>query len=59
MSIKEKIEILELIARSLKQDIKHNNRNKRLKFKRFKVRKFYLGQEVHVDRDDLYSERGS
>lgn len=27
--------------------------------KRFKVRKFSLGEEIHVDRDELYSERGN
>ncbi len=33
------------------------NRIKQSKVKPFKVRKFSLGEEVHVDRDELYSDR--
>jgi hypothetical protein len=50
----ERIQIMELILQSLKDEIKKEPPVRR---KRFKVRKFNLGREVHVDRDELYSER--
>ncbi|NIM16822.1 MAG: hypothetical protein GTO45_32965 [Candidatus Aminicenantes bacterium] len=58
-SIAERIQVIEIILQSLKNDIKQapvklNGK----KFKPFKVRTFSLGGEVHVDRDELYSERG-
>ncbi len=56
--IEERLQIIELILQSLKRDIGQKSNNKKTKFKTFKVRKFSLGQEVHVDRDELYSERG-
>lgn len=32
--------------------------NGKPKLKTFKVRKFRLGEEIHIDRDELYSQRG-
>lgn len=55
--IEERIQIIELILQSLKNDIKTKNTGK-AKFKQFKIRKFSLGEEVHINRDELYSERG-
>lgn len=57
--VEERIQIIELILQSLKNDIKlkANNAGK-TKFKQFKIRKFSLGEEVHVNRDEIYSERG-
>jgi hypothetical protein len=57
--IEERIYIIELILQSLKNDIKLNhNKLDTSRFKQFKVRKFSLGEEVHVDRDEIYAERG-
>jgi hypothetical protein len=57
--IEERIYIIELILQSLKNDIKLNHKKlDTSRFKQFKVRKFSLGEEVHVDRDEIYAERG-
>ncbi len=55
-SIEERIKIIELILQSLKSDIKA--KPAKTKKGKFKVRQFSLGEEVHVDRDEMYSERG-
>ena len=55
MPVTQRIEILEVIAQSLRNEIE---REPAVMKSPFKVRKFNLGQEVHVDRDDIYSERG-
>ncbi len=55
--IEERIHVIELIIQSLKQDIKSTSTSEKLEHKQFKIRKFNLGEEVHVNRDDLYSER--
>lgn len=54
--IDEKIQVIEDILQSLKSDMKVGA--KKSKSKPFKIRKVSLGQEIHVDRDELYSERG-
>jgi len=56
--VEERIQMIEIILQSLKNDIKPKLKTRATKHKRFKVRKFSLGEEVHVDRDELYSERG-
>lgn len=56
-SIEERIQIIELILQSLKKDIRPELEGKS-QFKPFKIRKFSLGEEIHVERDKLYSERG-
>lgn len=57
--IEERIQIIELILQSLKKDIKIKTKSVgKTKFKQFKIRKFSLGEEVHVNRDEIYSERG-
>ena len=45
VSVEKRIQIIELILQSLKSDIKPES--EKLQFKRFKIRKFSLGQEVH------------
>lgn len=50
------LEIIEILFRSLKNDIKTVVK-KAKPFKQFKVRTFGLGQEIHIDRDELYTER--
>ena len=54
--ITERIRFLEIILQSLKNDIKEEQVNRKSKLKPFKVRKFNLGEEVHVNRDELYSD---
>jgi hypothetical protein len=57
-SIEERILIIELILQSLKRDIRPELEVRKSQSKPFKIRKFSLGEEVHVKRDILYSERG-
>jgi hypothetical protein len=54
VSITERIHVIELILQSLKHDI---NLKIIQKPNEFVIRKFSLGKEVHVDRDQLYAER--
>ena len=56
-SVEERIQIIELILQSLKHDIKPELKIEKSQFKQFKIRKFSLGEEVHVVRDKLYAER--
>ena len=58
-SVTEKIRVIEILLQSLKDELqaKRTRRKNRPKTKTFHVRKFNLGEEVHVDRDELYSER--
>jgi hypothetical protein len=56
-SVEERIQLIELILQSLKQDLQISPTNEKPKAKPFKVRTFSLGQEVHVDRDRIYLER--
>ncbi|CAK8724290.1 hypothetical protein GCAAIG_14315 [Candidatus Electronema halotolerans] len=53
----ERIQLIELILRSLKEDIQ-SSISSTSRRKSFKVRKFHLGQEVACDRDEIYAERG-
>ena len=50
----DKIDLVLKILDSLKSDISHESINK--KTSRFKIRKISLGQELKVDRDDLYAD---
>jgi len=55
LPIEERLQIIELILESLKQDMRtHTNM---ASHRSFIVRQFSLGQEIHVDRDELYTER--
>ena len=54
--VNERIEIIESLLDSLKTDI--TNQNTSTKYVPFTIKKISLGQEIHVDRDNLYSERG-
>lgn len=58
ISVSERIHLMEILLNSLKQDIKNIEKRDQLQRKRFTVRPFNLGQEIHVDRDILYVERG-
>jgi hypothetical protein len=50
--VEERIQVIEQILQSLKKDIQKTS-----SVKTFIVRKFNLGAEVTVDRDQLYAER--
>ncbi len=54
--VNEKIELIENLLESLKSDIASKNKN--TNYTPFTVKKVSLGQELHVDRDELYDERG-
>ena len=54
--VNEKIELIESLLDSLKSDIA--NQNKNIKYIPFTVKKVSLGQEIHIDRNELYDERG-
>jgi len=54
--VEERLEIIGLLLRSIKKDVGPKAQLK--KTKPFTIRQFDLGQEVHVDRDELYVERG-
>lgn len=57
--IEDRIQIIELILESLKDDINVKAiKSKKARHENFKIRKFSLGEEIHVDRDEIYSERG-
>ena len=55
--IEERLQIIELILQSLKEDIGQESKTHENPFELFRVRKFSLGQEIHVNREELYSER--
>ncbi len=57
-SISEQIELIEFIFQSLKTNIKTGYKNRQKSVRPFRVRQFSLGEEIHTDRDELYSERG-
>ena len=52
--VDERIRLIEQILQSLKQDMLSTKPKTR---KKFTVRAFNLGSEVHVNRDDLYDNR--
>lgn len=55
--LEERIQIIELLLQSLKEDISSKEiRDK--KFTPFEIRTFNLGSDIQVDRQDMYLERG-
>jgi hypothetical protein len=59
LSITERLRIIEIIFQSLKNDLQREQKKAEghLKEKPFKVRKFHLGRDVCIDRDELYADR--
>ncbi len=57
-SVTERLRWMELILQSLKAEMTPKLTVKPFSPKRFTVRTFSLGQEVTVERDPLYLERG-
>ena len=56
-TMNERIRFIEIILQSLKNEITKEKVRRERRPKKFKVRQFGLGGEVHVDRDELYNER--
>ena len=52
--IVERIQVIELILQSLKQDMKRTIPPEKPQHKPFTVRQFNLGTDIHVDRDTMY-----
>ena len=52
-SVEERLHLIAIILQSLKKDIETTSPASK---KIFTVRKFSLGAEVHVDRDQLYNK---
>jgi hypothetical protein len=57
-SLKERIQIIELLLQSLKDDIYPQNEAAQEAPKAFFVQTFNLGQDIQVDRGEMYAERG-
>lgn len=56
--VEDRLQIIEDILQSLKNDIKTKMNRQKVHYKPFKIRKISLGKDIHIDRDELYSERG-
>lgn len=59
LSIAERLRIIEIIFQSLKSDLRQVQEKdaSQPKSKPFSVRKFHLGRDVSIDRDELYADR--
>ena len=55
-SIEERIAMIEVILQSLKDEIAKTSQPK-VPAQKFEVLTFGLGEDVHVNREDLYAER--
>ncbi len=53
----DRLRVIELILQSLKEDIVHDKTNQKA-CKSFTVRTFNLGEDVQLDREAMYAERG-
>lgn len=68
LSLAEKMSLLEALVQSLKTEAPLSGKSQeeeeahreevRRRRREFKVKAFHLGSDVHVDRDELYAERG-
>ncbi|MCP4219278.1 MAG: hypothetical protein GY765_31885 [bacterium] len=56
--VAERIRMIEFILKSLKKDINMPPKTVKKQTRTFRVRKFSLGKEVHVDREEMYADRG-
>ncbi len=57
-SIPDRLQIIELILHSLKEEMSPDTPGERRPRRAFALRQFSLGEEVHADRDQLYADRG-
>lgn len=68
LSLAEKMSLLEALVQSLKAEAPVSEKIKaeeeahreeiRRRRREFKIKAFHLGGDVHVDREELYAERG-
>lgn len=58
ISVTERLYLIQILLDSLKQDIKDTDIDNNSPPKEFAIRTFNLGQDIDVDRDILYAERG-
>lgn len=54
----DRIQAIEILLQSLKQDMTYPEPHTSVQ-KRFTVRTFNLGADISVDREEMYTERGS
>ena len=57
VSIAERIDIIELLLNSVKNELKQNVLVQKSSLKPFKVQRFHLGADMNIDRSELYTER--
>ena len=55
--VAERIQVIEVLLQSLKQDIL-SHKPQQVAHKPFTVRIFNLGTDIHLDREEMYAERG-
>ncbi len=53
----DRIQVIEALLQSLKYDIAHH-KPRQVAPKPFTVRTFNLGTDIHLDREEMYAERG-
>lgn len=59
LSLHERLEIIEALYASIKRELSKTDKETKRKLNEpFELITFNLGREVHVDRDEVYSERG-
>jgi len=58
-SVAERIQLIEQILQSLKEDLPASPAGDKPQLKPFKVRQYNLGREVPTDRNLIYAEKGS
>jgi hypothetical protein len=56
-SVAERIQIIELLLQSLKDDMSSISPSVKIG-EPFTIRTFNLGEDIRIDRDELYAERG-
>ncbi len=57
-SVSERLQLVEFIIASLKGELATLTTKKAKSYRRFVAQTYSLGQDIQVDRDHLYAERG-
>ncbi len=55
--MEDRIQVIEALLQSLKRDIAHPELRETRR-KPFRVRTFNLGEDISLDREEMYAERG-
>ena len=53
----ERIQVIELLLHSVKNELKQNLITQKIATPQFKVRQFNLGTDISLNREELYAER--